>query len=237
MPDTMLERHTLRRVEHLPPAATTAPSKRTPAVMVLAGLVFLAMILVHSQLRSGAPSATDPGGDVLAYLTRHHDRLQFDAVVLAFAMAPALVWLAGLVRVLRRGAATPPLTVSVAFGGGVLAAAGAVTAALTLGTIVARTAELGPAAARVWWTLFLFATGAIVLGLGIMIGATVVHWLRDPGVPRGLVAAGALLTLLSAAGACAIGYGSDAVQTVAGIAVLLDSIWLPVAGAVLWRAR
>lgn len=45
-------------------------SLRLPA---LAGAVFFALMLVHAQLRTGAPAATDPAREVVSYFRRHHD--------------------------------------------------------------------------------------------------------------------------------------------------------------------
>jgi hypothetical protein len=205
-------------------------------VAALAGAVFLALIIVHSSLRSGAPSATDSGREVVAYVTQHQDRLQLGAVALGFAMPAALVWLSGLFGMLRTaaGGATPPVAVA-ALGGGVLAAAGAVTGALVEGTTATRIAELGPAGARVAWTMFLLSTGATLLGLVLLIGATAVAALRTQLLARWLALTSVVLVLVSIVGAFTIGYDSDAIQTVAGIAVLLDSVWIFLVGFFLWR--
>src|SRR5262245_61345766 len=101
-----------------PRRATT--SLRLPA---LAGPFFFALMIVHAQLRTGAPSATDPAREVVSYFGRHQDELQLGAVALGLAMPAALVWLAGLVDLLRRVEGERPIATLTALGGGILAAA------------------------------------------------------------------------------------------------------------------
>ncbi len=79
------------------------PGVASVRVAALAGAAFFVLIAIHANLRSGAPSATDPGREVIDYVALHRDRLQLAAVLSGFAMAAALVWLSGLVRAGGRG--------------------------------------------------------------------------------------------------------------------------------------
>ncbi len=89
-------------------------------------------------------------------------------------MPAALVWLSGLVGAPRRAEGGIPYVAVIALAGGVLAAASGVIAALIEGTTAIRISDLGPAGARVWWTMLLLSTGAMLLGLLLLVGATAV---------------------------------------------------------------
>jgi hypothetical protein len=201
----------------------------------LAGAIAFVLIGVQSQLRSAAPAATDGRGEVVDYLVRHHDRLQLAAVLLGFAMSAALVWLAGLVRTLRDAQGAGSVAALTALGGGVLAAASTVAGALIAGTTATRFAELGPGTTRAFWTMFLLSTGATLLGLMLVVGGTAVVSAQTRLFAPWFTAASALLTLASVAGAFTIAYDSDAIQAVAGVAVLLDSIWIAIVSLFMWR--
>jgi hypothetical protein len=204
-------------------------------VAALAGAVFFVLVVMHANLRSGAPAATDSGEEIVSYVTDHAGRLQVGAVLLGLAMSAVLVWLSGLFRAVRRAEGGTPALAIVALAGGVLAAASAVVSALIEGTLATRIDELGPDGARVWWTMFLLSTGAILLGLLILIGATAVVCLQTQLFARWFAAASVVLTLVSLVGACTIGYTSTALQVVAGIAVVLDSVWILLVSISLWR--
>jgi hypothetical protein len=197
-----------------------------PWVPAVAGAVFFALIMVHAQLRSGVPSATDPAQDVVTYVSRHHERLQLSAVALAVAMAAAIVWLAAMLDVLRRFVGRTHAGQRTAFAGGIVAASAGIGTALIEGLLALRFADLGAGATRALWTLFLTSTGAIALGLSLLIAGTLLAARRTPLFARWLFLASIGLVLLSLAGAVTIGYDSTAAQTVAGTAVLLDSVWI-----------
>jgi hypothetical protein len=104
------------------------------------------------------------------------------------------------------------------------------------GTLAVRFAELGVGGTRAFWTMFLLSTGATVLGLGLLIAATAVASAGTHIFPRWFAVASAVLVLVSAVGAFTIGYSGNAIQAVAGMAVLLDSVWILVTGLLMWRA-
>ena len=107
-----------------------------------------------------------------------------------------------------------------------LAAASTVTGALIEGTTATRFADLGAAGTRTAWTMFLMSTGATLLGLVLLIAATAAVSARTHLCVRWFTLTSAVLVLVSLVGAFTIGYSSDAIQAVAGIAVLLDSVWI-----------
>ena len=212
------------------PRAT--PSLRLPA---LAGAVFFALIIVFAELRSPAPAATDSAREVASYFARHHDRLQLGAVALGFAMPAALIWLTGLVQALRQVEGPSRIASLTALGGGIVAAASTVTGALVQGTTAIRFVDLGAGGTRTGWTMVLLSLGGTLLGLMLVIGATAAVSLRTQLFARWFTVASGGLVLLSLIGAFTIGYGSDPIQIVAGIAVLLDSVWILLVSVFMWR--
>jgi hypothetical protein len=122
-----------------------------------------------------------------------------------------------------------------ALAGGVLAAASTAATALVQGTVALQINDLGPSGVRVWWTIYLLSTGATLLGLLVLVGAAAVVSMHGRPFARWFVVTSAVLALVSAVGACTIGYDSSGIQAVAGIAVLLDSVWMLLVSLFLWR--
>jgi hypothetical protein len=204
-------------------------------VAALAGALFFVLVVVNSSLMSGSPAATDPPQETFDYLTDHQGRFQIGAVIWGFAMSAALVWLSGLFRALRKAEGGTPAIALVALAGGVLAATSTITGALVEGTTATRIADLGPAGAKVYWTMYLMSFGATLLGLLLLIGATAAISLRTGLFGRRFAVASAVLVPVSMVGAFTIGYASDAIQVVAGIVLLLDTAWILVVSVFLWR--
>lgn len=210
----------------------TTASLRLPA---LAGAVFFALIIVYSELRSPSPAVTDSAREVAGYFARHHDRLQLGAVALGFAMPAALIWAAGLVHRLRDVEGPSRIASLTALSGGILAAASTIVVALVQGATAIRFADLGAGGTRTGWTMVQLGFGGTLLGIMLVIGATAAVSLRMRLFPGWFTAASGLLALVSLIGAITIGYGSDAIQTIAGIAVLLDSVWILLVSIFMWR--
>jgi hypothetical protein len=220
---------------HERPTTTATPNRWSTRVSALAGLVFFALMLVHGTLRSGAPSAGDPGQKIYDYLVDNAGRYQLGAVALGLAMAAALVWLPALYRVLRRAEGGSTAAGMVAIAGGVLAAASALVVALIEGTLATRIEDIGPAAARTWWTLFLMGVGPMLVGLLVLIAAVAAVSLRTHLFGRWFTTASVVLALASLVGAFTIGYATVGIQVVAGIALVLDGVWILIISLMLWR--
>ncbi|MGZ4268266.1 MAG: hypothetical protein ACXVFN_01995 [Solirubrobacteraceae bacterium] len=201
----------------------------------VAGAVFFVLVLINANQMSGAPSATDSARETFSYLVRHQARFQLSAVIWGFAMCASLVWLSGLFRTLRRAERGTARLALVALAGGVLAAASTVTGALIEGTTATRIGDLGPAGARVGWTMYLMSIGATLFGLLLLLGATAFVCLRRQLFARWFAVATGVLALVSGAGAFTIGYASTGIQAVAGIAVVLDTAWILTVSFFLWR--
>jgi hypothetical protein len=214
--------------------STTAGEARPAAV---GGVAFFALLLVNASLQSNAPAATDSRAEVFSYVARHHDRLQVAAVLWGFAMVAAAVWLPGLYRALRQADGASPAVALAAFAGGLLAGGATVTGALVEGTLATRFQDLGPAGARVGWTMYLLSIGATLFGLLLLVAATAFTSLRTGVFPRWLGISSVVLAVLSAVGACTIGSATTGLQAVAGVAILLDAAWILVVSMYLWRGR
>jgi hypothetical protein len=201
----------------------------------LGGAVFFALMIVFGVLMSNTPSITDSSKEVFDYFAKHHDRIQGAAVMLGLAMPAALLWLSGLFRALRKAEGRNSTLSVAALGGGILTAATTTTTALILGTVANRFNDLGPSGTRIWWTMYLLSLGAILLGFLLLIGATATVCLRNHLFPRWFALASVALAVASLVGACTIGYAYAGIWAVAGIAVILDGVWVLLVSRYLWR--
>ena len=223
------------------PAPTDVQQRaRTPhAVWVrctaVGGLVFFALAMTFSALTSNSPAASDSRGEIFSYLAQHHDRLQIAAAAYAFAMPAALLFLSGLFAALRTAEDGRPRLAVGALAGGGLAAAATLTGALVLGTTATRYVDLGPGAATAFWTMFMLSFGATLAGHVLMIGATAAVSVRTRLFPRWFTGASGVLVLASAVGVLTIGSTAVGIQAVAGITLLLNSVWILLASLYLWR--
>ena len=196
----------------------------------LAGIAaFIVFSIITQTLMNNAPSATESSLKIFSYLALHQGQLQASAVLAALAAFAVLVWASALFRAARSiEGRTTGLAVA-AFGGGVLTAASTVTLALIGGTTATRLHDLGPAGARVLWTMIELSRGAILVGLLVVIGATALICLRIQPF-RWFAVLSAMVALVSGIGACTIGYTTPWIQAVAGWAIFIDGLWIFLVG-------
>jgi hypothetical protein len=83
--------------------------------------------------------------------------------------------------------------------------------------------------------MWLLSIGAILLGLLVGIGVSGIVSLQRHLFARWFAVASVVLALLWVVGAFTLGYAGAGLQTVAGIAVLLDSVWILLVSVFLWR--
>jgi hypothetical protein len=221
------------------PAAETTPEPSSAGavwarITALAGAVFFALVVAFANLRSTTPSATDSGQKVIDYVTTHQSQLELGAALLGLAMAAALVWVSGLYSVLRRAEPNPGVAVA-AVAGGTLAATSGALSALIQGTLAVRIADLDAADARVTWTMCLMSIGAILLGLAVVVGVTGVVSLKHHLFAPWFGVASLVLALGSIAGVFLLGSVAVGIQAAAGIAVLLDGVWMLLVSLFVWR--
>ena len=153
--------------------APGTPGTMSGRVAALAGAVFFVLSAISYSVLNNVPNPiTDSGQKIVSYLALHQGQLQLSAVLTALAMSAVLVWAAGLYRALRRADGGTPGLALAAFGGAVLTAASTLAMAVIEGTVATRFHDLGPALARVFWTMLLLNAGAGLVGLLVVIGAT-----------------------------------------------------------------
>ena len=226
--------HRVRGLERRP--AVHIPGSMSVRLAALGGAVSFALILAFGNLTTGSPRATDSAQKIFNYISAHDNRLQLAAVLYGLAMPAVLLLLSGLFRALREAEGGKAGLAVAALGGGVLAAASTVTGALILGVTSTRIADIGPANARLWWTMYLLSFGATLLGLLLLIGATAVVSLESGLFPRWFGVASIVLALVSGVGAFTIGYATTiGILVTAVLAVILDGVWLILVSLFLWR--
>lgn len=217
------------------PRTAAEASARTPSqqvargwvrVTALGGLVFFGLLMVFAALTSNSPAATDTRQEFFDYVTLHHDRLQWAAVLYGLAMPAALLFLSGLFAALRKAEGGRARLAVAAMAGGVLAAAATLTGALVLGTVATRFLDLGPDGTRVFWTVWQLSFGAILAGQVLMIGSTAAIGWRGRLFSRWFMIASVVLTLLSGVGVFTLGFISAGIQVVGVITVLLNAVWI-----------
>jgi hypothetical protein len=201
----------------------------------LGGVAFFVLILIGGSALNGAPSATDSGQEIFDFVTQNKGQVQLSAVLMGLAMSSVLLFLSGLVRALRRAEGGTSGLALATLGGGVLAATSTVTGALIGGTMASRIDELGPAGARFYWTMALMSFGATLLGLLLVIGTTAIICLQTQLFARWFAAVSVVLAFASVVGAFTIGYATAGTQIVAGITIILDTVWILLVSIFLWR--
>ena len=110
----------------------------------LAGVGFVACVVVAFRLLNSSPDAGASGAKVAAYFASHHGRAVASAALMAYGAALALVYFTGLASYLRRRGSQILSTLTVA--GGVLMAVGMAVAAGTLVAITDKTSRLDASA-------------------------------------------------------------------------------------------
>jgi hypothetical protein len=226
--------HRVHGLERRP--AIHVPGSVSVRLAALGGAISFALILAFANLTSGSPNVTDSAQKIFNYISAHDGRLQLAAVLYGLAMPAVLLLLSGLFRALREAEGGRAGLAAAALGGGVLAAASSVTGALILGVTATRIADIGPANARLWWTMYAMSFGATLLGLVLLIGATAVVSLESRLFARWFGLASVVVALVSIVGAFAIAYSTTTgILVTAVIAVILGGVWLLLVSYFLWR--
>jgi hypothetical protein len=83
--------------------------------------------------------------------------------------------------------------------------------------------------------MYLLSIGATLLGLLLVIGVAAVVSMQTKLFAGWFTAASVVLGLVSLIGAFTIGYDTSAIQVVAGVAIVLDSVWILLVSIFLWR--
>jgi hypothetical protein len=133
-----------------------APPRRATAIVGLAGVVVL---LAGAATLGTAPAADDPAASTLAWTAGHRTRLLVAAWALGTGFALSLVFVVGLVAVLRPdGRAVTWARVAVASAAVVFSAAA--VALVPVATVAFRSPDVAPATARLAWDVYVAAIQA-----------------------------------------------------------------------------
>jgi len=216
--------------------APVTPWTMSGRVAALAGVVsFVLMAISFDVLGYGPDPVTDSARRSSA--TWHFIMASFSSVPRSrpWPCPPCSCGRPGCTRALRRAEGGTPGLALAAFGGAVLTAASNVALAVIAGTAAARFHDLGPAGARVSWTMLALTAGGTFVGMFVLIGATAIVCLRAHLFPRWFAVASTVLALASAVGACSIGYIPAAILVVGNFAFALDAVWILMVSVYFWR--
>jgi hypothetical protein len=209
--------------------------KAVVRLTALAGVLFVLLIIVQGPVLTPSLKVTDSAQKIFNSIKNHQGNIRASAALYGLAMSAVLIWVAGLFRALRKAEGGAASLAAAALGGVALAAAMSVVTAATEATTALRIHDLGPSGARFYYTLYQFSQGGVLFGLLVLVGATALVSLRTGLFARWFGIVSVVLAIASVAGAFAIAYASDAIQTASGIMLSLDTLWILAVSIFLWR--
>ncbi len=201
-----------------------------------AGLVFVVLIIVQGPvLQSASASTTDSATKTFNFFRDHQSDVKAASLLLGLAMAAALVWSSVHFRALRKAEGGQSGLAVAALGGVVLATAMSVTAAATNAATALRIHDLGPTGAHFYNILVSFLFAGVLIGLGVLTGATAIIILRTGVFHRWSGFLSIILAVGSFVGATGIAYANDFSYGLMGAMLSLDSLWIGMVGVFLLR--
>jgi hypothetical protein len=200
-----------------------------------AGITFGVLGILAAQAQGSRPSLDDSSREIFRYISEHQGDLQVSAALFGGAMVVVLFWAWGLFSALRKADSGRSGLAVLAVAGGVLAAATTVASSTVIATAAIRIDELGPAGARVSFTLYQLTQVATNAGLAVLIGAAAIVSSRRGLFARWFTIASIIVAIASFVGVLGIAYAGDTIQIVAGIALILDVVWIVLVSVRLWR--
>ncbi len=209
--------------------------KKVVRLTALAGVLFVVLIIVQGPVLTPSLKVTDSAQKIFNSIRSHQTDFKASAALYGLAMSAVLIWAAGLFRVLRKAEGGAAGLAASALGGVALAAAMSVVAAATEATTALRINDLGPGGARFYYTLSQFTQGGILFGLLVVVGATALVSLRTGLFARWFGAVSVVLAIASVVGALGVAYASNTIQTVTGVMLTLNTLWILVVSIYLWR--
>jgi hypothetical protein len=202
-------------------------------VTAASGVAFVILIIVQGPILTGSlPTLTSSAQKVFDYFNGHQRSVKAAAALYGLAMPAVLVWVIGLFAALRKAEGGRAALALGAPLGTVLAAGATVVSAALEAVIACRITDLTPATARVLFTAQQFVQAGILFGLLLAVAATAAVVLRTGAFARWVGIVGAVLAVASIVGAFGIGYAR--LQTVVGIMLSLDTLFVLVLSIYLW---
>jgi hypothetical protein len=199
----------------------SARTMRGSALLPWTGVLFVLLIVAGFLIGGETPDADAPTREVVEYWTDHEDENMIGSVIEALGAVSLLFFAATLRRTSDRwtdGSILP----SVAFAGGIVAAAGIGVDASIRFAAADVAGDVDPAVLQTFsaaWANFFFP---MVVGLASLVLATSLAGWRSRALPRWLAVIGILVFI--------------AFFTPAGFAAFLASaVWIIVLSVLLWR--
>jgi hypothetical protein len=188
----------------------------------LTGIVFVALVIVGVVIQGNTPDTHAPAQEVLSFYSKHHDRMEGSAFIIAIAIPFLVFFVSTLHRVLRAAGGSGRLAAA-AFGGGIILAAGVAVGA----TVQLAAAEAGGHATTLGATQTLHVLNdntyiPLGTGMGILVLASGLATITYGALPRWLGWAGIVLGIVA--------------FTPAGFfAFVLSGLWVIVVSIVLYQ--
>ena len=230
-----MRRSPFGRGAHVRNRGVQVDDKKVVRLTALAGVLFVVLIIVQGPVLTPSLKVTDSAQKIFNSIRSHQTDFKASAALYGLAMSAVLIWAAGLFRVLRKAEGGAAGLAASALGGVALAAAMSVVAAATEATTALRINDLGPGGARFYYTLSQFTQGGILFGLLVVVGATALVSLRTGLFARWFGAVSVVLVIASVVGAFGVAYASNTIQTVTGVMLTLNTLWILVVSIYLWR--
>jgi hypothetical protein len=191
------------------------------ALVPLTGVLFVVLIVVSFVVGGESPDADAPVREVVDYWTDHEGENMIASVIEALA-AVTLLFFAGTLRRSLKEWADASILASVAYAGGIVAAAGIAVDASIRFAAADVAGDVDPAVLQTFsamWANFFYP---MVVGLASLILATSLAGWRARALPMSLTVIGFLIFV--------------AFFTPAGfVAFLVGGVWLIVLSVLLWR--
>ncbi len=198
---------------------------------LLAGVVFVVLILVAGFIAGSPPKVSDPDGKIIKYFSDHQDSLKIASYLNGLSSVVFLWFLGSLFGRLRRAEGGAGRLAGVALTGGVatvaiFSASGGITAYNAL-----RPSQASAGFYRLSADMGAFAFFTIAV---FVVGVSLVLWTRGL-LPKALGYAGEAIGILFLIGAAAVSTENDAIFTIGFIAFIAFAIWLAIVSVMLYR--
>jgi hypothetical protein len=198
------------------------PQSTLARLAPLTGIVFVVLAVLAAIIAGESPAADDSIEEVIDYWSENDSENQWAAALISLGAA-FLVWFAGSLRSVLRGAEGEPGRLAATAFGGFLAMAVGITA--FAGFAFAAGDTVGDVAPEVTQTLSVLNSDfffIVAMGTLVAFAATAVAILRHGGLPRWLGYVAAVIAVVSI--------------TPAGFfAFLAGGIWIVIAGVVMYQ--
>jgi len=198
----------------------------------LAGVVFIALIVIAALIGGSPPKPADPPNEILKYFKDNQDALRVGSYLLGLAVVPFLWFLGTLFGRLRRAEGGNGRVAGIALTGGVVAIAIA-TVAGGLGAYAALHPEGSVGIFQISTILF----GYVSFAAAIFVAGVSVVAMRTGLLPKWLVWGGEVLALAWLVAGAGVSTEKDAINVVGFIVFLAWAVWIVAVSITLYRTE